>query len=122
MAVVSRAGVKEPVLPKETTPAPALGGDVVVRGMLMAERMGIDQILAGKRKALRADATVGAYVSGYEVLPQVLSICVLADDGKALWTEAQWQAFGGSHLEEATALFNVAWRLSGYDQEGDSKN
>jgi hypothetical protein len=122
MTVVSRDSVKEPTLPKETVSAPAIGGDVVVRGMLMAERMGFDQIIAGKRTAIRTDATAGAYLSGYEVLPQVLSICVLADDGKPLWTEAQWQAFGGRHLSEAAALFNVAWRLSGYDQEGDAKN
>lgn len=127
MAVITRASVAAPTLPKETVEVEALGGDVVVRGLLLTERMTLEQRIVSAAKAAReaAAASPGQPQNDAGVnaaLPMLLASCVLDADGKQLWTEAEWQIFGGRHPLQAVALFNVAWRLAGLDQAANVKN
>lgn len=103
--LVSRANIKRPTLPKETVDAPALGGEVVVRGLLLSERM--DLLTAESNR--------------YEIIAKALSSCVLADDGKPYMNFEDWQVFGGQHIDEAAQLFEVVKRLSGLGGNEDAK-
>lgn len=113
MAVVNRSSVAAPTLPKETVEVAALDGEVIVRGLLLTERLEIQNRIVSLRQAA---AEVNA------ILPSVLALCVLAADELPLWTEQEWQVFGVKHQGQALALFNVAWRLSGFAEAQDAKN
>lgn len=128
MAVVKRSSVAAPTLPKQTVEVEALCGDVVVRGLLMTEYMHVVQrmgALVQASKARKAADGSAASVVGSEmasVMPALLAVAVLDADEQPLWTEAEWQIFGGKHPLQAVALFNVAWSLAGLNAEDNAKN
>ena len=100
---ITRDKLRRPSLPKETVDVPALGGDVVVRGMLLAER-------------LEWSGTVT-----YSQIAKALASCVLLDDGKPALTVDEWEAFGGTNLDAAIDLFQVVKRLSGLGTDAEKK-
>lgn len=119
MAVLTKAGTPVPVLPKETVEVEALGGEVVVRGLLLVELLVVQGRIAELHTAHKGGdmtATVSA------IVPDVLARCVVDADGVALFDQEQWQIFGGQHQGQALALFNVARRLSGMDKAIAAKN
>jgi len=127
MAVIKRGQVPAPTLPKETVEVEALGGDVVVRGLLLTERLDLEARIAQQRLAAiqaKADGKVkdDGPTAGDLAVPMLLARCVLDADSLELWSEEQWQAFGCRHQEQALQLFNVAWRLSGFKQDDAAKN
>jgi len=99
VSVLKRSELRRPTLAKETVEVPELGGDVVVRGMLLSERMAAANEEENLERRMRS-------------MPMVLSWCVLDADGEALMTVDEWQAFGGHHPMAAVRLFNVVQRLS----------
>ncbi len=101
---LSRDKLRRPSLPKETVDVPALGGEVVVRGMLLAERL---ELWSG---------TVT-----YSQIAKALAACVLLDDGKPALTVDEWEAFGGTNLDDAISLFQVVKRLSGLGTDAEKK-
>lgn len=105
MSVLKRADIAPPTpLGRETVPVPELGGEVVVRGMTLTERLVVT-------------ATEGK-VEQYEGIAFALSRCVLAEGDKPdeglvpLMTQDEWEAWGTDHVEAAIALFVVVKRLS----------
>lgn len=108
---IKREAIKAPVLPKEAVPVPALGGEVIVRGMLLSERLAI--IGAARQEG---DAVTFDHVA------RVLAMCVLADDGKPVFTAEQWEQFGATHMVEALELFSKCQALSGLDGEASKKS
>lgn len=56
-----------------------------------------------------------------ELVPIALSMCVLADDGLPLYTDAQWRAWGARNTPAALGLFAVAMRLSGQNRAEEKK-
>ena len=116
---VDRSQVQAPVLPKEETEVPAIGGSVVVRGMLLTDRMALWD--AGQP---RPDETAEQAKARAEaaIVPDTLARCVVLDDGKPLWTSDEWNAFGAANPGEALRLFNLANRLSGGDTQATEKN
>lgn len=119
MTVVTKAGIASPVLPKQSVEVEPLGGEVVVRGLLLVELLGVQQRIATLHQAA-GGGDHAASVS--EIVPDVLALCVLDADGVSLFSRAEWQIFGGQHQAAALNLFNVAWRLSGMDRAGTAKN
>jgi hypothetical protein len=127
MAVIKRGQVAAPTLPKETVGVDALGGEVVVRGLLLTERLDLEARIAQQRRdavKAKADGKVkdDGPTAGDLAVPMLLSRCVQDADGLELWTEEQWQAFGCRYQDQALQLFNVAWRLSGFKQDDAAKN
>jgi len=117
MAVIKRGSIAAPTVPKETIEAPALGGEVVVRGLLLSERLALQHRLASLRKTGapdQADVQI--------ILPLLLSQCVLDADGLSVFSQDDWQAFGSRHADQAITLFAAAWRLSGFDLDETTKN
>jgi hypothetical protein len=107
--VISRDQLKPPTLPKETIPCPELGGDVVIRGPLASARIALQRMAT-------ADSTVE------KLAPVLLASSVVDKDDKPLFTEEQWDAWGGSNYTAYLTLFNAAMRLWGFDREENRKN
>lgn len=99
MAVLSRGAVPAPVLRKKTVTVEALGGDVVLSGLMLG------QMLALGRKG-QGDQDFGHVCA-------TLAIGVLLDDGKPMWTKEEWEVFGGTHPTVALDLFNQIDALCG---------
>jgi hypothetical protein len=106
---LKKADIKPPVLPREAVEVVELGGEVVVRGLLLRERL-----------ALFDDAREDGARFGH--LSAVLAACVVDADGKPVYTADEWEQFGATHFEAALKLFAAAQRLSGLDVEGAKKN
>lgn len=104
---LDRTAVKKPTLPKEAVEVGSLGGEVVVRGMLLSERM---ELFASPEE------------KQFERITEILAKCVLAADGKPLFTFDDWQIFGAANVEDALKLFNVARRLSGLGGAAEKKD
>ncbi len=111
MAIIKRDKIKPPVLPREAVPVLALGGDVVVRGMLLSERL-----------ALIGSAREQGGAVNFSYIAQVLATCVLAGDDLPVYTAEQWEEFGAQHMGEALALFEKCQALSGLDGEASKKS
>lgn len=97
MTVLSRGSIAEPLPPMETIAIDALGGEVIVKALLLSERL---ELQTSDAPAAKRVATV-------------LGLCVLMADKQPMWTADQWEAWGASHYEEAMTLFEVVHRLSG---------
>lgn len=130
MPVIHRAHVAEPTLAKQTVEVEALGGEVVVRGLLLVERLAVtSRLVALRQKAPKPTEPPAEQAGPYDpqhdintVIPMLLAIAVVDAEGEPLWTESQWQAFGGRHQAQALALFNVAWDLAGLNEKALEKN
>lgn len=109
MALLKKSQITSPVLPKETVDVAELGGEVVVRGLLLSERL-----------ALYANAGGDGRV--FAQIPALLAQTVVDADGETVFDAAQWEAFGARHMDAALRLFGVAKRLSGLDAEAAAKN
>lgn len=106
---LTRDSITLPQLPRETVAVPALGGDVIVTGLRLRDRLAL---FAGLRKEGGNNGHVAT----------LLAATVVDDNGAKLLTEAEWEAFGGQHFGEVVDLFGVACRLSGLDAEAAEKN
>lgn len=117
---ITRNAIPPLLLPQEIVAVPALGGEVIVRGMSLPQLM---QYSAARRRM--AEALPGetpddvAERLGGSLVPLALALCVLAEDELPVYTEAQWGYWVSSHASEAVQLVGVALRLSG--QLGDQE-
>ena len=107
--VISRDSLKPPTLPKETVACPELGGDVVIRGPLASARIALQRI-----------ATDDASIE--KLAPVLLASSVVDADDRPLFTQEEWDAWGGANYPAYLNLFNVAMRLWGFDGEANRKN
>jgi hypothetical protein len=97
MSVLSRKDIARPVLPQETVPVPALNGDVIVRGLVLSDRL--EFALNGHDQ--------------YKMIAEVLARCVRDAEGEPIFSVDEWQIFGVRNQEAVLTLFTVAQRLSG---------
>lgn len=105
---LKKSEIKAPVLPKEAVQVDELGGEVVVRGLLLRERLAI----FSNTEAGEKFAHVG----------ELLAATVMDADGLQVYTAQEWDEFGTKHFSAAMQLFQVARRLSGIDAEVSQKN
>lgn len=121
--VISRDAIPPVELPKQVVACVPLGGDVIVRGMDLSQAM---SFFALRRKLIEPQEgeteDEAAQRSGITLVPFVLSMCVLADDEKPVYSEAEWSIWCGKHLVAAFELFTVATRLSGTDAADQKKD
>lgn len=107
MALLKKSEIATPVLPRETVDVPELGGEVVVQGMLLRDRIGL---------------FFDAEKTGHGQLCKVLAVTVVDADGVQVYTQDEWEAFGAKHAAAVIRLFDVSRRLSGFDAEVAAKN
>lgn len=123
MTALTRAGVQPADLPTETVPAPALGGDVIVRGLTLTDRLAVAQTLAPAYAQQEGEADTDARARvGAASVAQYLARAVVLDDGQPLYTAPEWEHVGGKHIDTVMALYAVVKRLSGLDAEAVQKN
>jgi len=104
MALLERQAVKPaPAMDSKVVSAPELGGDVMVRGMTLSQRLSLNSNESGQVT---------------RNIPRALAYCVLADDGLPVYTEAEWETVGTENMELCIRLFTVASQLSALT-EGD---
>jgi hypothetical protein len=96
---LSKAEIRRPALPKRAVAVPELGGEVIVRGLLLKDRL-----------ALFRD---GTETRDYEFVAQVLAVTVVDAEGEPVFTVDEWNEFGAVHVKPAMDLFLVASELSG---------
>lgn len=104
---LTREQLKRAVVPRETVEVPELGGEVIVRGLRLSERL-----------ELAASASAARQFSG---LAQLLAWCVVDEDGQPLMSVAEWEDWGGQCADAAVRLLEVAHRLSGLYSEPAKK-
>lgn len=118
-----RDQITPPVLPEEIVPFPPAGGDVIVRGLLMTQRLANDRIHAAERKPLDGETEVQAQGrAGARIVTRLLAQAVVDEDGRPLFSESEWDVYGVAHRGDVFRIFNVAMRLSGHDLEVIEKN
>lgn len=124
MALLQRADVRPPVLRKETAPAPGLGGDVVVCGLLLSDRLALDGIKAAMAQPLPGETEEqAARRAGSAIVFETLArTVVIAGDQQPVFDAAGWNLHGASHPDDVLSLYRVAWRLSGYEEAATEKN
>jgi hypothetical protein len=107
MAVINKANIPAPMLPKEVMSVPEISkeGDVIVRGLLLTDRVRLLQ----KESA------------GSLGLSVMLAATVVDENNEPIWTEQEWEAFGARHFDVALTIFYKAKELSGLDAEINKK-
>lgn len=96
-----------PSVPEETVTVPELNGEVLVRGLLLKDRLAI------------------AVTDGYERMALMLAVCVFCQDDKGqpvpLYSADEWERFGSRHYSAAINLWDVTRRLSDIEGEAAEK-
>lgn len=116
MALLTSADVVRPVLAREEVPAPFLGGDVCVRGLLQSEKVSLSRLMAGFSDSLTTDERLSLLV------PHMLAMAVVGADDKPLLDAPAWDAYMGRHKQAAIELFNKAYTLADFGGEQAEKN
>lgn len=106
MAALKRSQIPPPSFPKETVAVDSLGGEVVVWGLGLADKLRF-ATWDGPRFAQMCEA---------------LAVSVRDADGERIWTAEQWDAWGSAHMADALRLFGVIEKLSGLSEAQAEKN
>lgn len=122
MAIINRSDAPPVALPEEVVPAPALGGDVVVRGMDMpqamrfnAARRRLSQPLGGETEDEARERAAGSLV------PLGLAMCVVDNERQPIYSESQWAALAAREPDTVLGLWGAVLRLSGQQPETEKK-
>ena len=120
--LLDRSAIRPVALPREELEAPEVGGTVLVQGMNMPQLLEFTAARRRLQEPREGETPEQAQqrASG-ELLTLVLGMCVLAADGKPVYSPAEWGAFGAQHPERAVALWDAAIRLSGQQPEDEKK-
>ena len=84
---------------------PELGGEVIVRGLMLSERVRI----------------LNAASQGALSISELLSCTVIDAESEPIFSVDEWEAFGATHFVPAMHLFKKAKQLSGLDAETNQK-
>jgi hypothetical protein len=114
MELLKRADLPQVELRTERVTVESLGGDVQVRGLMLAQMLRLAQ-LRGKAADKQAgesddDAKLRA---GAEYAAQVLASQVVDADGTPLMSSDEWSIWGGCNASEFNELYDVAARMRG---------
>lgn len=106
--MIKKSAMSVPTLLEEVVAVPELGGEVLVRGMLLKDRLEI------------------SIVDGYARMASMLACCVFADNEKGekvpLYEAEEWERVGAKHYTATLKLWDIARRLSDIDGEQAEKN
>ena len=112
MAVIKRGSVTAPPEPaRQVVTVEALGGDVIVTELMLDGRLDFEATLRDSKRT-----------SVHAMVPHLLAVAVVLEDGEPLYSVQQWRSFGAKNRDVTIDLFNVAMRLSGFDGANNAKN
>lgn len=117
---LDRSQLKLPTLPKKTIPFPLLGGEVIVRGLLLSEQLANNSRSATERE-VREGETEGeakARANGVMAL-RLLSQVVIDPEGKPLLSLVEWEALSANNPVELMEFARVVsdFAIGGQDVE-----
>ncbi|MGJ7544632.1 hypothetical protein [Variovorax sp. LT1R16] len=103
---LERSQIKLPVLPKKVIDFPLLGGEVIVRGLLLSEQLANTSRQVSEREPRpgETEGEASARANGVMAL-RLLSQVVVDAEGKPLLTLEEWEALSASSPGE---LFEFA--------------
>lgn len=104
---LKKSDIPRPLPPAEAVHVDELGGEVIVRGLLLSERL---EIAAGRGE------------SRFDGVPKLLALTVVDADQVPIFSVQEWEAFGARHFEAAWKLFTVSQRISGMGGGDAEKN
>ncbi len=99
----------------EEVEVPEWGGSVLVQGMTGRERDAYEVSLRDQRTGQRRPGALD------NVRAKIIARCVVDDDGKRLFTDADIAALGEKSGAAIDRVFDVAARLSGMSDEDQEK-
>lgn len=105
MSVLNKANIARPIPPKVVVDCPELGGEVIVRGLLLSDRVRI--LTAASQGALS--------------ISELLAASVIDAESEPIFDVGEWEAFGAQHFNATLNLFGEAKKLSGLDVETNQK-
>lgn len=114
MALLKRGDLAAPALPREQVNVASLGGDVIVRGLMLSERIALFGDAPGAKREF------AERIAAHQSMANMLSVAVLDADDEPLFTSEQWESFGAKQPEEFNALCAVAMRLAGFEDQKKS--
>jgi hypothetical protein len=135
MALLQRADVPGAVtVRQEIVHVASLGGEVIVRGRLLAETLLLQAL--GRAEADEGDGEGAAPAKkltarqrkerdvrrGVDLVCETLHMQVVLEDGEPMFSAEQWQQHGAQQPAELLDLYKVAERLAGADTEALAKN
>lgn len=120
MDLVKRAALPQVELRTERVTVESLGGDVIVRGVMLADTLRLAQLRARAARPLEGETDDDAQLrAGAEYAAQVLALQVVDGDGEPLMPATQWSIWGGGNAGEFNRLYDAAARLRG--EAGDTE-
>lgn len=120
MALLRKANIARPSVQKETVSVPELGGDIVVRGTMLDERLAL--IFGVTATEGEGPATEDDPRERYTHIARLLAYAVVDADGQPIFSVDDWKEFGGQYYAATLRLYGIAKRLSGMDPEETKKN
>ena len=110
----SQAQANVPALPKETVPFAPLRGEVIVRGLLLAEQQANGRRTAQEREPREGETVEEALTRANAVMAvRIVSQAVIDADGAPLLTLKEWEAVAASDQAALFGLADIALKLSG---------
>lgn len=106
MTVINKKSLMRPVPRQEAVQVEGFEGEVIVRGLMLSERVRI---------------LTAAQVSGSLSISELLACAVVDVEGEPIFAVDEWEAFGANHFLSAVELFKKAKELSGLDAEVNQK-
>lgn len=122
MALLRKCNIPKPSLHKETVDVPELGGEVVVRGTMLDERLALVFGAAPAPKEAGQPTAEDDPRESYQHIARLLAYAVIDADGEPVYTIDEWAEFGGQHFAATLRLYKIARRLSGMDAGEAKKN
>jgi len=128
MALLRKANIPKPSVRKEAVDVPELGGEVIVRGTMLEERLAL---VFGAMPSAGEEADAGEQLEQlppddprerYQHIARLLAYAVIDADGAQVYTADEWAAFGSQHFGTALRLYRIAKRLSGMEPDEAKKN
>lgn len=94
-----------PLLREDIVEVSELGGEVIVRGLMLADRLNI---------TLHRD-------NPEEVISSILAGCILDGNRQPLFTRDEWERFGARHDDAVMTLWEKALDLSSFKKAAAEK-
>lgn len=104
--VLSKSDIPRPTLPAETIQVDELGGEVIVQGLRLRDRVQVGAAEASDRP---------------HEIARILSLTVVDANRNPIYTADEWEDFGCRQSLVAFRLLDIAMRLSGLKEGEDSE-
>lgn len=114
MTAIKRADLPQVELRSEEVPVPSLGGDVVVRGLMLAEVLRLERLRLKEATPTAGESEDDARSRNWATFAaEALAAQVFDCDGDPLMTAAKWSIWAAANAVEFADLYNATARLRG---------